>query len=72
MVLPVTFRTRANYRTEYTKFEVADFETSSHAIRGHPVVVMFTVIPLLPYFVYLVLKIPTAPNLMMEVLAVSK
>jgi hypothetical protein len=35
VVLPVTFReTRENYRTEYIKFEVADFETSYYAIRG--------------------------------------
>jgi hypothetical protein len=33
VVLPVTFgETRDNYRTEYVKFEVADFETSYHAI----------------------------------------
>ena len=34
VVLPVTFGTRENYRTEYIKFEVADFETSYHAILG--------------------------------------
>jgi hypothetical protein len=35
VVLPVTFEeTRENYRTEYIKFEVADFETSNHAILG--------------------------------------
>jgi hypothetical protein len=33
VVLPVTFgETRDNYHTEYVKFEVADFETSYHAI----------------------------------------
>jgi hypothetical protein len=33
VVLPVTFEeTRENNRTEYIKFEVADFETSYHAI----------------------------------------
>jgi hypothetical protein len=37
VVLPVTFReTRDNYRTEYVKFEVADFETSYHAILSRP------------------------------------
>jgi hypothetical protein len=35
VVLPVTFgETRENYRTKYIKFEVADFETSYHAILG--------------------------------------
>jgi hypothetical protein len=28
VVLPVTFGTKDNYRTEYIKFEVADFESS--------------------------------------------
>jgi hypothetical protein len=32
MVLPVTFRTKDNYRTKYIKFEVADFESSYDAI----------------------------------------
>jgi hypothetical protein len=33
VVPPVTFReTRENYCTKYIKFEVADFETSYHAI----------------------------------------
>jgi hypothetical protein len=33
VVLPVTFgEASENYRTEYIKFEVADFETSYHAI----------------------------------------
>jgi hypothetical protein len=35
VVLPVTFgESRDNYRTEYIKFEVTDFETSYHAILG--------------------------------------
>jgi hypothetical protein len=35
VVLPVTFgESRDNYRTEYIKFEVVDFETSYHAILG--------------------------------------
>jgi hypothetical protein len=39
VVLPVTFgETRENYRTEYIKFEVADFESSYHAILGRPLV----------------------------------
>jgi hypothetical protein len=28
VVLPVTFGTRENYRTEFIKFEVANFESS--------------------------------------------
>ena len=32
--LPVTFGTRDNYRTKYVNFEVAEFETSYHAILG--------------------------------------
>jgi hypothetical protein len=33
VVLPVTFgESQDNYRTEYIKFDVADFETSYHAI----------------------------------------
>jgi hypothetical protein len=39
VVLPVTFgETRENYRTEYIKFEVTDFETSYHAILGIPAI----------------------------------
>jgi hypothetical protein len=35
VVLPVTFgESRDNYRIEYVKFEVTDFETSYHAILG--------------------------------------
>jgi hypothetical protein len=34
VVLPVTFRMKDNYRTEYIKFEVADFDSSYHAILG--------------------------------------
>jgi hypothetical protein len=39
VVLPVTFReTRENYRTEYIKFEVADFKTSNYAILVRPAI----------------------------------
>jgi hypothetical protein len=42
VVLPVTFgETRENYYTEYIKFEVADFETSYHAILGRPAIAKF-------------------------------
>jgi hypothetical protein len=47
VVLPVTFGRRENYHIEYIKFEVADFETSYHAILGRPA------------FANLVLKMPS-------------
>jgi hypothetical protein len=57
VVLPVTFgETRENYRTEYIKFEVADFETSYHAILGRPTIAKFKVVP---HYTYLVLKMPS-------------
>jgi hypothetical protein len=57
VVLPVTFgETRENYRTEYVKFEVADFETSYHAILGRPAIAKFMAVP---HYTYLVLKMPS-------------
>jgi hypothetical protein len=57
VVLPVTFReTRENYRTEYIKFEVADFENSYHAILGRPTIAKFMAVP---HYTYLVLKMPS-------------
>jgi hypothetical protein len=57
VVLPVTFReTRENYRTEYIKFEVANFETSYHAILGRPAIAKFMAVP---HYTYLVLKMPS-------------
>jgi hypothetical protein len=54
VVLPVTFgETRENYRTEYIKSEVADFETSYHAIFGRPAIAKFMAVP---HYTYLVLK----------------
>jgi hypothetical protein len=59
VVLPVTFgETRENYRTEYIKFEVADFETSYHAILGRPAIAKFMTVP---HYTYLVLKM-TSPT----------
>jgi hypothetical protein len=55
VTLLVTFGTRVNYRTEYNKFEVADFEYSYHAILGRPVLAKFMVVP---HYVYLLLKMP--------------
>jgi hypothetical protein len=57
VVLPVTFgETRENYRTVYIKFEVADFETSYHAILGRPAIAKFMAVP---HYTYLVLKMPS-------------
>jgi hypothetical protein len=57
VVLPVTFgETRENYRTEYINFEVADFETSYHAILSRPAIAKFMVVP---HYTYLVLKMPS-------------
>jgi hypothetical protein len=53
VVLPVTFGMRENYRTEFIKFEVANFESSYHAILGHPALVKFMAVP---HYVYLLLK----------------
>jgi hypothetical protein len=55
VVLPVTFGTKDNYRTEYIKFEVADFDSSYHAILGRPALAKFMV---MPHYVYLLLKMP--------------
>jgi hypothetical protein len=55
VVLPVTFGTRENYRTEFIKFEVANFESSYHAILGRPVLAKFMAVP---HYVYLLLKMP--------------
>jgi hypothetical protein len=56
VVLPVSFgETRDNYRTEYVKFEVADFETSYHAILGRAAIAKFVAVP---HYIYLVPKMP--------------
>ena len=51
--MPVTFSTRDNYHTEYINFEVAEFETSYHAILGRSSLAKFMVIP---NHTYLLLK----------------
>jgi hypothetical protein len=57
VVLPFTFgETRENYRTEYIKFEVVDFETSYHAILSRPTISKFMAVP---HYTYLVLKMPS-------------
>jgi hypothetical protein len=55
VVLPVTFGTRENYRTEFIKFEVANFDSSYHAILGRPALAKFMAVP---HYVYLLLKMP--------------
>jgi hypothetical protein len=55
VVLPVTFGMKDNYRMEYIKFEVADFESSYHAILGRPALARFMAVP---HYVYLLLKMP--------------
>ena len=55
VTLPVTFGTEQNFRTEYIKFEVADFESSYHAILGRPALAKFMAVP---HYVYLLLKMP--------------
>jgi hypothetical protein len=54
VVLPLTFGTRENYRTEFIKFEVANFESSYHAILGRPALAKFMVVP---HYIYLLLKL---------------
>jgi hypothetical protein len=57
VVLLVTFgETSENYHTEYIKFEVADFETSYHAILYRPTIAKFMAAP---RYTYLVLKMPS-------------
>jgi hypothetical protein len=53
VTLPVTFGTRENYRTEYIKFEVANFESSYLAILGRPTLAKFMAVA---HYVYLLLK----------------
>jgi hypothetical protein len=55
VVLPVTFGTRENYRIEFIKFEVANFESSYHAILGRPALTKFMAVP---HYVYLLFKMP--------------
>ena len=49
ITLPVTFGNPNNFRTEFIKFEVADFESSNHAIFGRPTLAKFMAIPHYPY-----------------------
>lgn len=58
VTLPVTFGTMANYRMEFIKFEVADFDSSYHTIFRRPTLTMFMAVP---HYLYLLLKMPD-PN----------
>jgi hypothetical protein len=55
VLLPVTFGMRENYRTEFIKFQVANFESSYHAILDRPALAKFMAVP---HYVYLFLKMP--------------
>ena len=55
VTLQVIFGIEQNFRTEYIKFEVADFESSYHDILGRPALAKFMVVP---HYVYLLLKMP--------------
>jgi hypothetical protein len=55
VTVPVTFGTEQNFRMEYIKFEVADFESSYHAILGRPALAKFMAVA---HYVYLLLKMP--------------
>jgi hypothetical protein len=46
---------RENFRIEFIKFEVANFESSYHAILGRPALSKFMAVP---HYVYLLLKMP--------------
>jgi hypothetical protein len=53
VVLLVTFGTKNNFCTEYIKFEVADFESSYHAILHRLALAKFMAVP---HYIYLLLK----------------
>jgi hypothetical protein len=55
VVLHVTFGTRENYRTEFIKFEVANFESSYRAILDRRALAKFMAVL---HYVYLLLKMP--------------
>jgi hypothetical protein len=53
--MPVTFETPENYRTEFLRFEVANFDYGYNAIIGRPGLAMFMAIP---HYTYMILKMP--------------
>jgi hypothetical protein len=50
-----------NYRTEYIKFEVADFDSSYHATLARPALAKFMAVP---HYVYLLLEMPGKTGLL--------
>jgi hypothetical protein len=55
IVLPMTFKTRQNFRMEIIQFEVANFETAYNSFLGRPALSKFMAVP---HYTYLVLKMP--------------
>jgi hypothetical protein len=53
--MPVTFGTSENYRTEFLRFEVANFDCGYNAIISRPRLAKFMVIP---HYTYMILKMP--------------
>jgi hypothetical protein len=53
--MPVTFGTPKNYRTEFLRFEVANFDCGYNAIIGRPRLAKFMAIP---HYTYMILKMP--------------
>jgi hypothetical protein len=53
--MSVTFRTPENYRTEYLRFEVANFDCGYNAIIGRPGLAKFISIP---HYTYMILNMP--------------
>jgi hypothetical protein len=53
--MPVTFGTPENYRTEFLRFEVVNFDCGYNAIIGRPVLAKFMAIP---HYTYMILKMP--------------
>jgi hypothetical protein len=51
--MPVTFGTPENYRTEFLRFEVANFDCGYNAIIGRPGLAKFMAIP---HYTYMILK----------------
>jgi hypothetical protein len=67
--MPVTFRTPENYRTEFLRFEVANFDCGYNAIIGRPGLEKFMAIP---HYTYMILKITTKPSAISSAQAISK
>jgi hypothetical protein len=59
--MPVTFGTLENYRTEYLRFEVANFDCGYNAIIRRPGLVKFMAIP---HYTYMILKMPGPQGIM--------